>query len=211
MSYSLFDPPDPFEAVISRLEEHERQRRRVNALSSDALRASKKAIFALQRRNDVDGALELLREAGSVLIELEREFGGALVRARFGPWRVAMEEFLEALFFLRFFQGESLAGLRDELLRYGSDEGPRWLECADGEVLGALSDLTGEIARQAQQWILESRYEDAIRANRAIAEAVELLSQNNSGGDLRRKVEQAFRNLHHSDARLTDLKIRGLI
>jgi len=211
MSYELFEPTNCFDEVIARLERRDVNRHDVGTRSSRALRLAKKSIFSIQRRGDIAGARALLEEACAILIALQKEYGHLKVRARSGQWRVAVEEFFEALFFMRFFEGKPLTGIRDDMLRYEEEGEERWLVCDDEELVGAISDLTGEIGRQMHMWIIAENYEDAARANRAIAQAAELLNQNNSGGDLRRKVEQANRNLQRSDARLTDLKIRGLV
>jgi predicted translin family RNA/ssDNA-binding protein len=209
MDQTLFQDPQAFDAIIARLEDRSRARQDVGARSGLALRHAKKAIFAVQRRFDSDRAYQELAKAKEILGELQTEFGGAAF-AIHGQWRVAVEELLEAVFFLRFFEGSPLS-LTDELLSFQGPEGSVLLEAGDEELLGALSDFTGEAYRQMQLWIAEGDYAEALRAHGAIAQATELLNQNTSGGNLRNKVDQANRNLHNADARRTDLKMRGLI
>lgn len=211
MTYELFPADHPFDDVIDRLEQHDQDRQKAGARAAQALRLSKKSIFALQRRNDAAGAAELLGEAAAILVELQEEHGDSRLRVTTGQWRVALEEFLEAVYFLRFWEGKPVNGLRDDYLGYEVDGEQRWLLCSDVAVFGALSDLTGEIARQMSLWIADGKYQDAVRACKAVACAAEVLNQNNSGGELRRKVEQANSNLQRADARLSDMKIRGLI
>ena len=209
--YSLFQDVRSFEAIVEELEQYDRDRREIGNLSALALKNSKKAIFALQRRRSAGEAWKTLEAARAVLADLDGRFGGGRHLGSHGQWRVAREEFLEALYFLRFCEGNPLPGTSDEFLGYDHEEVNRLIRFRPDDVFGALSDMTGEIMRQMEFYILEENYDGALRANRAIAQAAELLNQNNSSGDLRRKVEQANRNLHHSDSRLTDLKIRGLM
>ncbi len=209
MEQKLFQDPHAFDSIIARLEDRNRARQDVGARSGLALRHAKKAIFALQRRFDADGAHQELAKARQLLGELQTEFGGADFSIH-GQWRVAVEELLEAVFFLRFFESTPLS-LTDELLCFQGPGGNVPLAAGDEELLGALSDFTGEAYRQMQLWIAEGDYGQAQRAHRAIAEATEMLNQNTSGGNLRNKVDQANRNLHNADARRTDLKMRGLI
>jgi predicted translin family RNA/ssDNA-binding protein len=210
MTYELLPSGNPFEAVLDRLEERSRARQEVGARTSAPLRHAKKAIFALQRRGDADGAREELAAARKDLGALQEEYA-AVDHGIHGQWRVAVEEFLEAVFFLQFCEGRPLDMEDADLCRYDHDGEGRTLRVEDEEVLGALSDFTGEAYRQMQLWISEERYAEAIRAHQAIADATELLNQNTSGGNLRNKVDQANRNLHQADARITDMKIRGLL
>ena len=211
MRESAFEPADCFDSMIERLDREEQARQDVGSFTGKALKLAKKAIFALQRRGDAADAQQLLENALAVLVELDRSYGQTKTRMTSGQWRVAVEEYLEALFFLRFFEGKPLTGTNDELLSYDEGGDRKLLHVEDQEVFGALSDLTGEIYRQMQLWISNADYSGAIMANRSIAQVTELLNQNTAGGNLRNKVDQANRNLHNSDARITDLRIRGLL
>ena len=207
MDYKVFEPDDRFEGIIDRMEEQNVSRQDVGNRSNQALRLAKKAIFALQRRGDRETMVTELTAARGILLALQAEYGESRQRNHNGQWRVALEEFLEALFFLQFCRGDSLDAECDPLIGMDSE----CLGFTDEEVFGALSDFTGEAYRQMQLWISEERYDDAMRANRAIARVTELLNQNTSGGSMRAKVDQANRNLHNSDARITDLKTRGIL
>jgi predicted translin family RNA/ssDNA-binding protein len=212
MVENIFEPLDCFDAMIERLDREEQARQEVGTHTGKALKLAKKAIFALQRRGDAVDARRLLVDALAVLAELDRAYGQTKTRLTSGQWRVAVEEYLEGLFFLRFFENKALTGTDDdELLSFEVDGTKSSLHVEDQEVFGALSDLTGELYRQMQLWISHADYSRAIMANRAIAQVTELLNQNTAGGNLRNKVDQANRNLHNSDARITDLRIRGLL
>lgn len=211
MTYRLFSDPQSFEGIIERLEARSRARQDVGARSGLALRHAKKAIFALQRRGDPDAAYDELAKSRQILGALQEEYG-APDHSIHGQWKVALEELLEAVFFLRFCERSSLSLTGDELLEFAPETGGKAaLVVGDETILGALSDFTGEAYRQMQLWISDGDYEQAQRAHAAIAEASELLNQNTSGGNLRNKVDQANRNLHNADARRTDMKMRGLL
>ena len=207
MEYRVFDPDDLFDGIIDRMEVQNVSRQDVGNRSNQALRLAKKAIFALQRRGDTETMAKELTTARGILLMLQAEYGKSRQRNHNGQWRVALEEFLEALFFLQFCRGDALDIEQDPLVRQDSE----CLVFTDEEIFGALSDFTGEAYRQMQLWISEERYDDSLRANRAIARVTELLNQNTSGGSLRSKVDQANRNLHNSDARITDLKTRSIL
>lgn len=208
MSYQLFNPTDCFDYVIQALEQEDQNRREIAFLGSQAIKLAKKAIFAIQRRGDAAQARLHLKETRIALADLQNRFPDAGGRWSGGQWQVAREEYLEALFFLLFWEGKAISTCD---ISDVADPEETDLIFAPEDIFGALSDLTGEISRQCQLWIIDGKYDEAMRAAGAVGEAVELLNQNNSSGEIRKKVEQATRNLHNVDSRITDMKLRGLI
>ena len=207
----VFTDPADAEAVLERLGERDHLRFEITHLASKAQRLAKRSMYSLQRRKDFPDAEQLLLEAANLLTDLHESHGDTRARDTVGAWRAGAEEFLEGLFFLQFVRGERLDFSRLPMLTISLGGTETELPFDDEEVFGALSDLTGEIQRQMQMWIVDGEYEKAVDANRCIAQVCEILNLNSSGGNLRNKVDQANRNLQHSDARLTDLKIRGLL
>ena len=98
MRESVFEPADCFDSMIERLDREEQARQDVGSFTGKALKLAKKAIFALQRRGDAADAQQLLENALAVLVELDRSYGQTKTRMTSGQWRVAVEEYLEALF-----------------------------------------------------------------------------------------------------------------
>lgn len=197
-----------FSSTIERLEALDLSRREVGPVSSIIIRDSKKAIFAAQRREDLDEAWALLSKAALDLRSLDQRYGASRVRLTTGSWRVAVEEFLEGLFFVQFVAGQPLTGVEHELLRREDGE---FIYIDEEEVVGALSDFTGELGRMIHMWIVSARYQEALQAHAMIVEVCELINDTTTGGNVRQKVDQANRNLQHADSRVTDLRLRGLI
>jgi len=208
MEYGLFESVGEFEGVVARLETEEAVRQEIVARADKVRQLAKRSVFALQRREDESGATKQLTEAKDILAALQETHGACPERHRNSAWKGAMEEFLEALFFLRFWRGSTVSMSDDEFLRYARESGRGSLRCEADEVFGALSDLTGEIGRQINLWIVAGKLDEVVRANAVVAQVAELLNRSTASGALRNKVDQANRNLQFNDSRLADLKIR---
>lgn len=199
------------DGLLDRLARKDAAVQEITHQSNLALKGAKRSMFALQRRGAVDEARAQLEETRDVLGHMQLRFPANKVRRSCGPWRVAVEEFLEALYFFQFMNETPLDSDNDPLVHFQLEDGSGQLHFEDAAIFGALSDLTGEIGRQIQMWIRDDQYDQAIAGNQAIATIVEHLNRNTSGGHLRKKVDQANGNLGRSDGRITDLKVRGLI
>lgn len=212
MEHKLFGPDAlDIDAMLDRLNERDASFQEIMSRSNQVLKSAKRSMFALQRRGDREESATLLAQARDALGDLQLRFGQTVLRQTCAPWKAAVEEFLEALFFLQFMDGKPLSVDGPSLVQFALEHSAGQLEFDEEEIFGALSDLTGEIGRQMQMWIRQDKYDLALNGNDVIATIVEHLNRNTSGGNIRRKVDQANGNLSRSDGRVTDLKVRGLI
>ncbi|MBU1131980.1 hypothetical protein KKC32_01850 [Patescibacteria group bacterium] len=164
--------------------------------SSDALQASKQAIFSIQRENENE-AQEKLESARKVLKSLDERYGDNFRLRMEGSWKAAVEEFVEAKLFLDFYLERDLDEIKDFNIE------------AD-EYIGGLSDTTGEIIRMMVIWTTKKEIEKVKKANEAVHNIIHELMQYNFIGYLRTKFDQSKNNLRKAEEILYDISIRNI-
>ncbi len=136
---------------------------------------AKRSIFAIHR-DDLDGANALLQEAVAIRAELINEYTADYLQTQ-PAWRSFGEELLEAQLFLAFVEERPPFALP-------VDQPER--------VIGALSDLLGEVARLVVRDVTlhpQSRY---LAPARGLAEEViDALLELDATGHSRQKIDQA--------------------
>lgn len=168
-------------------------RRALQALASEALSESKRAIFAMHR-TDLPGAERQLEKAA---LALKR--GGTLVKkherlAQEGFWRAAQEEFAEADLFRQYLERGKIGAVS---------------QITDPDIyLGALSDFTGELVRLATLIAAEGEHDDVLRIHEDVEEALSVLLQIDATGSLRTKIDQARKNLRKLEEMRYELSLR---
>jgi len=170
--------------------ENDTARRKIISESSAAQHLAKQAIFDLQR-NKENEAQEKLKQALEMFQSLEKRFGSDQRLRNEGSWKAGLEEFVEAKLFMDFYSDKAITGLSD-------------LHVETEEYLGGLSDLTGEIVRMMVIWTIKNDFVKITRAHQTIDEVIANLMENNFGGYLRTKFDQAKRNLQRSEQILYD-------
>ncbi|HWR00065.1 MAG TPA: hypothetical protein VN397_04450 [Candidatus Methylomirabilis sp.] len=159
----------------------DKTRRELQAMSADILGASKRAIFATQRKDSKGSARELSTIVKS--IRSAKKLVAAESRlASEGMWRAALEEYAEAsLYHDAMTKGRvgKVAELPDDPDLY----------------LGALSDLTGEMTRSAVLAATDRKATDVKKLTVAVRDAIAFLLTLNLTGQMRQKFDQAKQNL----------------
>ena len=126
----------------------------------------------------------------------QKQLSAVPVIAQDGAWRASREEFLEARLLAAYLQGTSIVFLNQE----------------DPEIaIGALSDLVGELVRQAVM--------EAVKGNKAAVEkmlsvgqqVVATLLEMDLTGGLRSKVDQAKSHLRRLEDIRYDLAMRSVL
>jgi predicted translin family RNA/ssDNA-binding protein len=185
-----------FRALRDRVVALSEYRIRLQRTSSDMERASKQAIFALQR-DDVARAEALLREAKGHEATAEKLIAKEPMLGREGMWHAAREEYAEARFCERAVRGDAIVTKED--LKEDPDI-----------VLGALSDLIGENVRRA---IAAATRGDAKTVDRIYEQSVvivDFLTSLDLTGGLRSKGDQARGHLRRLEDIRYDLSRRGV-
>lgn len=113
---------------------HAGERRQIISAANAVLHDAKKAIFSLHR-DDLAGAGKTLEEIDEILKNLEKKFSYARLATE-GAYKAAVEEYVEAKMFYLVMTGQKLDKIKNLTVDY---EG----------YLGGISDLLGELARQA--------------------------------------------------------------
>ncbi|GEM_PF-90846 len=172
----------------------DRARRDLQQVASEGLAASKRAIFAFHREDDVAAHEQL------TLAEARLRTGAGIVKkvqklAQEGSWRAAQEEYAEA-----------------DLLRQYLEKGVLGRVVAitdDPEIyLGGLSDLTGELVRRSVLHATEGDHATVERIFTDVRRVVELLMEMDLTGGLRSKLDQAKQNLRKLEEIRYDLSLR---
>jgi len=166
-------------------------RRKLQELAGAAQRLSKQTIFALQR-GDGTGANKLLAEARETLLKGKKILVHEQRLTNEGMWRAALEEYCEASFFEKAVSGKDLFPPQDVT------------EDTD-IILGALSDLIGEMVRLAVNAAIERNKEKVEEIFRLAQELVEFFLSLDLTGNLRSKADQARQHLRRLEEVRYDL------
>jgi predicted translin family RNA/ssDNA-binding protein len=182
-------PKKPLQVLKTRYEKIESMRRNLQAMSANAQRHAKQAIFAAQREESAS-ANELLALSRGLLLQGKKLTKTEPRLASEGIWRSALEEYAEALVFIQLASENKTIDWQEDLIEDPST------------MLGGLSDAVGELVRLA---IRAATARDTKRVERIAEQAeqlVDFLTSIDMTGPLRAKGDQARGHLR----RLEDLR-----
>ncbi len=169
-------------------------RHEIIKISSDALRMSKQAIFALHREEQKTAG-DLILEVESIFKELSKKFKQDKRLQYEGAYKAAVEEYVEAKLFYQFLKTQKIAVIKDikvDLEGY----------------LGGLCDFTGELVRRAVKLATRKDYEEIKLYAQVTDQVISELVQFNLTKILRNKYDQTTRNLKKLEEILYDLSLR---
>ncbi|MBI4599115.1 hypothetical protein HY734_02895 [Candidatus Uhrbacteria bacterium] len=189
--------PVSFSTMQARFQQAQEERRRLIPASNDALNRSKRAIFALHR-DDLTGAVILLKEAAELLDGVERGCKRSPELAGEGSYQAALEEYAEAVLFRTFLQKGTFDTSDRRILK-------------PSVFLGGLADATGELVRYAVRQATRGQAADVRRIHEMVDMAVAYLLELDLTGNLRQKLDQAKRNLRSLEDMLYDLTLKARI
>jgi predicted translin family RNA/ssDNA-binding protein len=178
---SSFVDAEAWDALQSKLKQHDEQRETVIKRSRDVQKAAKQAIFALHR-GDGARASALLRDASVAVRELRPLVDADPMLRHGGSFSSALEELAEAIVFKGYLEGgrvPSPAAVAGALGGEGADDGN--FELTPDEFLGGVLDFTGELNRFA---VARATARDAAAVARC-RDCVEVLLGRFLGLDLR--------------------------
>lgn len=177
------------------LETYQNERNQIINSSREILQSAKSAIFALHAGKQKE-AEKFLQEAETVIGQLNKSYNKNN-RLRFeGSYKAGLEEYVEAKTFAQFMSGKTLDKLPIKSI------GPE-------EYINGLTDLTGELVRQA---VLQ-----ATKGNYKVLESYRLFTEEIVGfmlnlyltGSSRQKFDDAKRNLKRLEQIIYEVKLRG--
>lgn len=169
-------------------------RRKLQGLSAEILAGSKRAIFAFHREDPKGAKEELERvngrlEEGWALIVEE-----PLLRSE-GSWRAAREEYTEADFLSQVLLSGGVTYFNDK-------------EQDPDIFIGGLSDLVGELVRQAVLRVTKGEHATIDELYAMSQEVVEFLLRMDLTGTQRTKTDQAKQHLRKLEEIRYDLSLR---
>ncbi|NQU77520.1 hypothetical protein HQ544_02370 [Candidatus Falkowbacteria bacterium] len=184
-----------FQKLLSNYIAKSSKRHQIIKDSSDALRLSKQAIFAMQR-DDLENASNLIIDVEKILGGIKEYFEEDDSLRSQGAYRAALEEYVEAKLFHNVLMGKDIDALENEELTYET-------------YLSAICDVTGELVRKAVTQATKHEFENVEKYRKATEEIIaELLNFNLSGGQLRSKYDDAKRNLRRLEDIMYDVKVK---
>lgn len=187
-------PFPKFEQIKRDYKKAQQSRSELIGRSDDALRRSKKAIFAFHRA-DTAGALKLLKEVHELLNKADTLIKKSPSLKKTGAYRAALEEYAEAQLFGLFVGALSAKELDRRIF-------------TPDTYLSGLSDVLGEMARYA---ILHAtnHNRDAVESTYRTAETVmDALVEMDLTGPLRNKFDQAKNHFRKIEQIRYELSLR---
>lgn len=177
------------------LETYQAERNQIINTSRDILQSSKSAIFALHAGNNVEAG-KSLDKAESLIAKLNKSYNKNN-RLRFeGSYKASLEEYVEAKTFFQFTDGKTLNKLPIESI------GPE-------EYINGLTDLTGELVRQAVLQATKGNYKVLENYRNFTEEIVGFMLSLYLTGSSRQKFDDAKRNLKRLEQIIYEVKIHG--
>ncbi len=170
-------------------------RHEIIKVSSDALRMSKQAIFALHREEQKTAG-DLILGVENIFKELSKKFKADKRLQYEGAYKAAVEEYVESKLFYQFLKTKKIAVINEVKVDL---EG----------YLGGLCDFTGELVRRAVKLATQKKYEEIKLYAQVTDQVISELVQFNLTKILRNKYDQTARNLKKLEEILYDLSLRS--
>ncbi len=184
-----------FDKISKDLILYHKERSMIGRTCSDILSKSKQAIF-LAHESNLKEANSRLDEAKKHLVELNKKYNKSNRLQSEGMYKDAVEEFLEAKFFILVLENKKIDIDKDLVFN-------------PEEYLGALSDMTGELVRQCVL-IGDKNGLDKIKKYREITkELIGFMLALYMTGKLRMKFDDAKRNLKRIETMIYEIKLRN--
>lgn len=186
-------PKQFIKKLKDQIEKSDQARSRIIRESYSAVREAKKAIFKIHR-GEISQAEKELSSLENKISQIEK-FARKLDLRADANLHSAIEEFLEALYFLKVIQGKPIPQKVSFSL-------------TPDEQLGALADLTGELVRSATIDAISGNYSSIKKYRNATEDLFGVLLQMDLRGTLRQKRDDARRNLKRMEEILYDLSLK---
>lgn len=155
---------------------HGKERQQIISSANIILHDAKKAIFSLHR-DDVAGAEQTLKEVEDLLKNLQKKFSCSRLTAE-GSYKAAVEEYVEAKMFFLVITGKTVDKIKGIEVDYES-------------YLGGISDLLGELVRQAVKMATSGKYNKVKEIHQIADDVMAELVEFDMRGYLRTKYDQA--------------------
>lgn len=185
-----------FGKITKDLKLYYQERGVLNRTSSEILSKSKQAIFTAHD-GKIKEAEKILTQARNSLKELNKKHNRSNRLQFEGSYKAAVEEYLEAEFFVATLKGKKLK--LDSEFSFGAEE-----------YIGGLCDLTGELVRQAVLLGGEKKNLSKIKEYTQITkEVVGFMMKLYLSGKIRQKSDEAKRNLKRLEQIIYEINLKN--
>ncbi len=174
-----------FEEIRQELEEFDSEREYVILCSRQLVKLSKTLIYSTHR-NNLENSKKVLKDITSKKKELEKAAKKSPALYYSGPFRIAMQEFVEAVCYFEFSKSKSIPSAKDLGVDYES-------------YLAGLCDLTGELVRKAINSAIKGDFKEALFIKSFVSELYDELMLFDFKNDLRRKFDSIKYDLKKLD------------
>lgn len=174
-----------FEEIRQELEEFDSEREHVILCSRQLVKLSKTLIYSTHR-NNLENSKKVLKDITSKKKELEKAAKKSPALYYSGPFRIAMQEFVEAVCYFEFSKSKSIPSAKDLGVDYES-------------YLAGLCDLTGELVRKAINSAIKGDFKEALFIKSFVSELYDELMLFDFKNDLRRKFDSIKYDLKKLD------------
>jgi predicted translin family RNA/ssDNA-binding protein len=184
--------------IKKKVKESDETREKIIAISRKILKNSKKAIYAVHRK-DTDSAAKLIESAEKDIGTVEKTISGYSKLEFSGSYYAALQEYVEAKSYLAFVLGKPLPGFS------------RLAVSVDNYLLG-ICDLAGELERMAVNSAMERDFSQVYKVRDFLDELMGLfLELNLTNGELRKKSDSIKWMLKKVEGIIYDIKTKGLM
>lgn len=186
------------ELIRKRLEAQDAQRSKVITISNEIIKASKTIIYSLHRE-DIKGAKNAIKEIHRLRAQMEAYVQNHPKLHQSGSYKVAEQEFVEALAFYGVVVEKHIPVSTD-------------LKVDDEFFLLGLIDLTGELVRKAINASIKGSYQESVALKDAVSEIYDELMRFEFGNsELRKKFDGIKYDLKKLEDLALNLKLTNKI
>jgi translin len=183
-----------FENMRKELEGFEKQREIVINKSREVIKISKKIIYAVHRA-DIKLAEKNLKEIKARLNELDKEVCKSPELVYNGPYKVAVQEFVEAACYLEFVKNKKIPSAKE-------------LKVSTESYIAGVCDLTGELVRKAINSAINNDYDEALIIKKFVNNLYNELMLFDFRNELRRKFDSIKYDLKKLDDVALGIKLK---
>lgn len=184
-----------FKEMEEELKEYDSLREEIIKKSRDVLKYSKQVIYAIHR-SELDSAQTLIGSMKEDIAKLNILVNKSPALYFEGSYKVAVQEYVEAVLYFEFVKNKRLASSKDLCVK------------TDYFLLG-LCDLTGELVRKAVHDAIENNYTEVLKIRDFIDQLYgTLLHFDFRGGELRKKFDAIKYDLKKVEDILFSLKLK---
>ena len=183
-----------FEKMRRELGDFDNQREILIRKSRDIVKLSKKVIYSVHR-NEIKNADDFIKQLKSEVIELDKTAKKIPVLYYSGPFKIAIQEFVEAACYHEFVKNKKIPSAKE-------------LKVDTEYYLLGLCDLTGELVRKAINSAINNDYDQALFIKKFVNDLYNELMLFEFRNELRKKFDSIKYDLKKLDELALGIKLK---